>query len=123
MKGDEQLFKLLVPKPRVAVARQPPQVGSPHRIRLTDQPIIPADNAAGGCGDRGLVPENLASLATRPAVSDGILAFKHPAEQVGYMPDLLLPSDQVSSNGCPEIPDTRASRSASIMWWRSSQDS
>jgi hypothetical protein len=52
--------------------------------------LVPADMAAGGCCDRGFVPEFLVSLADRAAVGNDHLPFEHPAEQVGHVPVLLL---------------------------------
>ena len=80
-----------IPETGVPVAGQPAQVGRPHGIGLYDHAVVPADNAAGGCGDLSLVPEVLVELADRLTVSDDALVFEHPAEQVGHMLPLLLP--------------------------------
>lgn len=71
-------------------AHEPEEEDPADRAGLADQAIVPADMAAGGCHDRGSVPEFLVGLADRAAVGDDHLPFEHPAEQVGHVPGLLL---------------------------------
>jgi hypothetical protein len=89
-KREEQFFEVLVSKPWMPVAGQPPQVGSPDWVRLANQTIVPPDMAARSRCDRSLTPEFLVPSADRAAVSDDHLPFEHSAEQVRYVPHLLL---------------------------------
>ena len=95
------------------VTREPPEVRGPHRVWLTNQSEIPADRAARRRHDRSLVPEVLVDPLNRTAVGDDCFAIECPEQEVGYMPGRWLPRGQASSNGCPAMPVTRASRSAS----------
>ena len=88
---DELLLKARVGEPGMAVPSQPPQVGSPDRIRLTNEAELPADRLAGSCDNRALVPEVGADSAGGATVGYDTFTIEHSAVQVGCMPDLPFP--------------------------------
>jgi hypothetical protein len=75
----------------MAVPDQPPQVGSPDRVRLADEAEFPAGYLTRSCGDRALVSEIVADPASGPTVGYKTPAIEHATEQIRCMPHLPFP--------------------------------
>jgi hypothetical protein len=88
---DELLLEARVGEPGMAVTSQPPQVGSPDRVRFTNEAELPADRLAGSCDNRALVPEVRADFAGGATVGYDTLAIEHSGVQIRCMPDLPFP--------------------------------
>jgi hypothetical protein len=112
---DEVLLQFRVGEPGMTVPSQPPQVGSPDRVRLADEAEFPADLLARSSDNCALVPEVDVDSVGGATVGDDTLAIDIRQYRSGVCQTCRFPDAQVSANGCPLMPVTRASRSASMM--------